>query len=260
VLQVQELVDGFTLEPFAMLYKKKYPRGFDEREAMSKNASKQVVRKAFGTWLKAVGIQPAELGVKELELEATKLLQARLTAAYIEIHYICGVVHDDMHVGNILMRREDGAVQIIDWELSPPPRLPFVAKHTMKYTRKGEVSQFGPYKSNPMIGDRGTQCDSLHPDCICNFPYEFLLSENVTNAAYKDNYHCNLLGVEVNKSWDAASALSLTLGDTTKSETQQILYWGTPYTHIRHLLAPQQVRRIQKGWMPTPRSRGRQEL
>merc|ERR1712050_90255 len=101
-----------------------------------------------------------------------------------------------MHVGNVVIRRLDGAIRIIDWELSPAPLLPFNAARTLKIRKQGarEHASFGRYDSNPMIGDRGTQCDSLFQNCHCNFPYEFLLPADLTGGAYRNNYHCNLIG------------------------------------------------------------------
>ena len=54
----------------------------------------------------------------------------------------------------------------------------------------------GPfYRTNPMIGDRGTQCDSVFPSCVCHWPFELLLPHALTAGAYRASYHCNLVGM-----------------------------------------------------------------
>jgi hypothetical protein len=46
-----------------------------------------------------------------------------------------------------------------------------------------------------MIGDRGTQCDSVFPSCVCHWPFELLLPARLTAGAYRASYHCNLVGM-----------------------------------------------------------------
>ena len=125
------------------------------------------------------------------------------------------VLHDDMHTGNVIVERETGQIKVIDYELGVASPLPFDPRSTVSFSTAepppgGELPaqsavaggaeggaaaaavehdpsefpdpRFGAYRSNPMIGDRGTQCDSLEPNCHCNWPFEFVLPPNIRSV------------------------------------------------------------------------------
>ena len=154
-------------------------------------------------------------------------------------------------------------IAIIDWELSPPPQLQrFNARQTVRFrdAKRGGHPAFGVYESNPMIGDRGTNCDSIFRDCICNFPYEFVVPQKVHDGAYSNNYHCNLFGMPIEKSWDVAEGLAARLSAARASGIDDSNYWGPAWHHIQDLLEPQKLTRPPAGKEWFPAVFGRQEL
>jgi len=184
-------------------------------------------------WLKAAGeLEPTTTAEKERSL--TQLVLGRLVTAYVHFHYICGVVHDDMHTGNILLTAEGGLVKVIDWELAKVVPLPFEARSTVVLRdgltwetlkpRSGAIAvntrmlhpQYGVYRKNAMIGDRGTQCDSVFPACSCQYPYETMLDKQYLQGAYIGSFHCNLFGLALEDSWEAVRELSLSIHSRTE--------------------------------------------
>ena len=129
VLQVQEHVNGYTLEKFGQLFQKEYPEGYGERTP----GEKQRMQKMALRWFEGTGVRPDQSSRPQLEKELTKLVTARLMASYVHFHFLCGVVHDDMHTGNILLTADYGHVKAI----APPrvfhctlPSLPHFTLHT----------------------------------------------------------------------------------------------------------------------------------
>ena len=90
-LQVQERINGYTIEKFGNLFKKGYPEGYGEREPEEKEKLQGLVL----AWLAGVGIKPGER-VEEKEKALTQLVLGRILTAYLHFHHRCGVVHDDM--------------------------------------------------------------------------------------------------------------------------------------------------------------------
>ena len=155
-----------------------------------------------------------------------------------------------------------GAVVIIDWELSPKPQvLPFQPLATVHLRLSNQPSDpgFGRYRMNPMIGDRGTQCDTMFKDCLCNFPFEFLMPPAKVGGAYIANYHCNLFGVPLDRSWEVADSLAEELSDPPPGRNLS-LYWGPSYHKLRadgllvpHLAISLQRERLEE-WSPSART------
>ena len=148
----QERVEGPELGALAMLYDEEAAPGADPVRPDGSN-SKAALRALARTWLDGAGALPAppppppppprpppgaaaattatvaaaaattavwEAGAggrAALAGALTKLLQARLAAAFAVFHHRCGVLHDDMHSGNVVLQRDRGEVKVIDWEL-----------------------------------------------------------------------------------------------------------------------------------------------
>jgi aminoglycoside phosphotransferase (APT) family kinase protein len=134
---LQERVEGPELGALAMLYDEDMAPGADPVRPDGAN-SKAALRALARTWLDRAGALPAPPppaaavagavataaaweasaeGRAALAGALTKLLQARLAAAFAVFHHRCGVLHDDMHSGNVVLQRARGEVKVIDWEL-----------------------------------------------------------------------------------------------------------------------------------------------
>ena len=139
-------------------------------------------------------------------------------------------------------------MQVEIWELAKAVPLPYDAKATIplgdgwawrslpRAAREGGAlkrlhGQQGVYQKNAMIGDRGTQCDSVFRACTCQYPYELVVDSKFTHGAYIDSYHCNLVGLDLNHSWAAARELAQGI----RSRTDE--YLGPSAWAVRELWA-----------------------
>jgi len=137
-----------------------------------------MLREIMDRWFTAAGVQPLK-GAVANETLLTELVVARVLTTYLHFHSKCGVVHDDMHVGNIILTLDEGHVKIIDWELA---RLISPGGTELKKLWTEDPGQQGV-----LIRDRGTQCDSLFRGCVCSWPYQIVGAPG--GAA------CNLFGL-----------------------------------------------------------------
>lgn len=184
VFQVQEFVEGLALEQLAWVYRDKFAPGHNRMEGLSAKEEKGLIRGTVAKWMMGAGLVLPSNDTSAQVSALTELVVARVLTTFLHFHAKCGIVHDDMHVGNIILTAEHGDVKIIDWELAKVISTSSV--ELASFWRKDRGNK------GALLEDRGTQCDSLFPKCVCEWPYQ-VVGRQGTVA-------CNLFGLKTQKS------------------------------------------------------------
>jgi serine/threonine protein kinase len=150
---VNEMVEAVDVSRFARLFKSEHIRPMGRELPPEEKKVRAGLRSMVKTWL------PTASTDAELEAGLTRHFLVRALAALTHLHYHCGLVHHDLHAGNIMLSSA-GDVVLIDWELAVPYALPFDPAPTVL-----------PRNYGVRRGDQGIFCPSLFEGCSCLIPY-----------------------------------------------------------------------------------------
>jgi len=229
VWQVQEFVEGLPLESLAWPYRSDFAPGHDRKEGSDPQKEKAKIQKTVNRWLAAAQVPLREISTDEKAASAlTEMVVARIFATFVHLHSKCGIVHDDMHVGNIILTKETGQVKVIDWELA---RTVQTDRQSLLKLWNGET-QHGRRQKPGLINDRATQCDSLFKGCVCQWPWEALTDPGPQKKSAKAA--CNLFGLKKDASVAVLQALitklpklsEKVLGEHGESLKEELLHFS----------------------------------